>query len=479
MEKPLDIPKIVGSFIRRKGLFETGEQILAAVSGGADSLCLLLVLKALGYSLHIAHFDHHLRPESGRDAEIVRRMAERLGLPFILGQGDVAAHADLLRMTREEAARDLRYAFLSRTASELDCAAIATGHTMDDQAETLLMRLVRGTGMRGMGGIRPSRELEADPVNLEGRSTRIVRPLLCLSHAQTAGYCEQEGWTPIEDPTNQEKVITRNRIRLELIPLLRTYNPEIVAGLSRFAEVAQSQNDFLEQTAAQLWDRHAVELAPGLARFPADLFRGEAVAVRSALIRQAVVHLTGNLEDLSHRQVERVLDLIQTSPVSLRTDLALGVEVLLESGWLVFRQQASIPDLPEWDGVNLPCPGKISIRHPKWIFELMVTEATGSSDPDLREDHWIGRIDPDRIRPPLVIRKRRRGEKFSPLGMAGPVSLNNFMVSHHVPLNERDHWPLVCDSEGIIWIPGIRIKNGIIPTEKSRLILKIQVVRME
>jgi tRNA(Ile)-lysidine synthase len=472
-----DIPKLVGSFIRRKDLFEPREQILAAVSGGADSLCLLLVLKALGYSLRVAHFDHHLRPESGRDAETVHRMADRLGLPFVLGQGDVAAHAALLRMTLEEAARDLRYKFLARVASDQECSAIATGHTMDDQAETLLMRLIRGTGTRGLGGIRPTRKQTADPADPDRRSIRIVRPLLCLTHAQTGGYCVTEGWTPIEDPTNQVAAVTRNRIRLELIPLLRTYNPSIVDGLSRLAEVAQAQDEFLEQTAGEIWDRQSVELAPGLIRLPLDIFRSEAAAVRLALFRQAVFHLTGGLEDLSYRQVERVLDLIQTSSARQRTDLALGVEVQIENGWLVFKKPASIPDRAEWEDLQLPCPGKISIHHPRWSFELVMMDALGLPEPDTRGDCWTSRIDPDRIHPPLFIRKRRRGEKFFPLGMAGPVSLDNFLASHHVPLSERDHWPLVCDQEEIIWIPGYRIRNGINPTENSHQILRVQVDR--
>jgi tRNA(Ile)-lysidine synthase len=155
MKKKSTVPEIVERFIRCKDLFEPREKILAAVSGGADSLCLALVIQQLGYPLHIAHFDHCLRPESGRDAERVCRAAERLGIPFSLGRGDVSSHAGRNHMTTEEAARDLRYAFLLQTAKALHITAIATGHTLDDQAETILMHLIRGSGLRGLGGIRP------------------------------------------------------------------------------------------------------------------------------------------------------------------------------------------------------------------------------------------------------------------------------------------------------------------------------------
>jgi tRNA(Ile)-lysidine synthase len=475
MKNRSDISEIVESFIRRKSLFEPRERILVAVSGGADSLCLALILKQLEYSVHVAHFDHHLRPESGRDAETVHQAAERLSLPFRFGQGDVAAHAGRNRMTMEEAARDLRYAFLLRTAEELNIAAIATGHTMDDQAETVLMHLIRGAGLNGLGGIRPAGRVPSQAGHPADEMVRIVRPLLCLTHAHTTGYCAQEGWTPLEDPTNRDSAFTRNKIRRELIPQLEKYNESIVEALSRLAEVAQAQEDFLTQTAVNLWDRSAVELAPGLVRFPLLLFRNEPAAVRQALLRRAVLHLTGTLEDLAYRQVDRVLDFVRSPSSPHRTDLALGVEVLTEDDWLVFRAPAILPALPEWEAAELPCPGTLSIHHPDWRIETSFPEHPEETEHKPEADSWTVWIEADCIRQPLTLRKRKTGDKFHPQGMPGLVSLNDFLSSHHLSFSERDHWPLVCDADGIIWIPGFRLKKGIAPSEGSRRLIKIRI----
>jgi tRNA(Ile)-lysidine synthase len=477
MKKPSDIPEIVECFLRRKELFEPREKILAAVSGGADSLCLALVLKQLGYPLHVAHFDHCLRPESGRDAEMVCRAAERLGIPFSLGREDVSSHAGRNRMTTEEAARDLRYAFLLQTAKALHITAIATGHTMDDQAETVLMHLIRGSGLKGLGGIRPAGTIPFPVGNSVDTAIRIVRPLLCLTHADTSGYCAQEDWTPLEDPTNRDAAFTRNRIRLELIPLLKEYNASIIDVLARLAEVARAQDDFLAQTADSLWERSSVVLAPGLARFPLKIFRNESVAVRQSLLRRAVRHLTGTLKDLAFHQVERVLEFVKSPSGPHRMDLALGVGVSIENEWLVFRFQAGLPGAPEWEAAELPCPGSLSIHYPDWRFDTSFSELTGSARMEPAADPWNIWIDADCIRPPLLLRKRKTGDKFHPTGMAGPVSLNDFLSSHHLSFSERDHWPLVCDTDGIIWVPGYRQKKGIAPSEGTRRFMRINIDR--
>jgi tRNA(Ile)-lysidine synthase len=475
MTKTIDAVKTVERYIRCKLLFEAGEKILAAVSGGADSLCLLLALKELGYPLHVAHFDHRLRPESLQEAETVRQTAARLGIPFLLGQGDVRVAADRKRMTLEEAARELRYEFLLHTAEDLRCGAIATGHTMDDQAETVLMHLIRGAGLRGLGGIRPSGKVLQGKEDSSAESVRIVRPLLCLTHEQTDAFCRQKGFIPLEDPSNRDPAFTRNRIRMELLPLLKRYNETVVEGLSRLAEIAREQDDFLERTAEEIWEKHAVELTRGLVRIPRDVFHREPKAVRRALVRRAVLNLKGTLHDLDFRHVDRALNFMQTPAGPSRTDLALGVEASLEKEWLVFRSPADMPKSPGWEAAELPLPGNLSIRHPDWRFEVSWSGTSELPLPDSHADPWTAWIDPGRIRMPLRIRKRRAGDLFLPAGMPEPVSLNGFFSSHHLSLSERDLWPLVCDVDGIIWVPGYRLKAGIFSPDMGSRWIKIRI----
>jgi tRNA(Ile)-lysidine synthase len=467
MKKPAEVPQIVERFIRKKNLLEPGGKVLAAVSGGADSLCLLLVLKELGYGLRVAHFDHALRPESAGEAEFVRRASERLGVPLTPGQGDVRGHAERRRLTIEEAARDLRYDFLLRAGREAGAAAVATGHTMNDQAETVLMNLVRGSGMRGLGGIRPVADFPRRRETAGAGNLRLVRPLLCLTHAQTAEFCRRAGWTPLEDPSNQDTTFTRNKIRHEWIPLLEKYNESFVKGLFRLSDIAQAQEDFIEMTADGIWNRSAESVGPGWVRIPRTVFREAPAALQQALVRRAIRETAGDLTDLAYRHVVRVMEFLDLPTASRRMDLALGVEVSLENEWLVFRSPARIPISSDWEEVELPFPGWISIHAPDWRFEILEEVGGCRAKPQSGPDPWAVWIDPDCIRPPLILRKRKPGDIFLPSGMENPVKVSDFLASHHLPLSERDRWPLVCDAEGIIWIPGLRAKKGISPSDRS------------
>ncbi len=476
MKKKADIPEIVNRYIQRRDLFQSGGKILAAVSGGADSLCLLLILKELGYPLHVAHFDHGLRPGSGGDAETVRRAAEKLGIPFLLGQGDVCGHAARNRLSLEEAARDLRYDFLFHAGQDSKASAVATGHTMNDQAETVLMHLVRGTGLRGLGGMRPDAQFpgKRGEAAREGE-IRIVRPLLCLTHSQTVEFCRKAGWAPLEDPSNQDPAFARNKIRLELIPLLEKYNESVVDGLSRLADLAQAQEEYIDRAAEDLWNRSACELGPGLTRIPQAVFRDSPTALQQALVRRAIRAVAGDLSDLAFRHVAQVMGFLESPTASRRMDLALGVEVSLENDWLVFRSPSKIPANPEWEAWQLPIPGSLFIHFPNWTFEVFEEAATLIPSPEAAQDPWTVWIDPNRIRLPLALRKRRTGDSFIPLGMPGPVKVNDFLASHHLSLSERDHWPLVCDADGIIWIPGFRLKAGISPSDPCLRRIRIHV----
>jgi tRNA(Ile)-lysidine synthase len=475
MKKPLGVPHIVEEFIRRQNLLASRRRkVLAAVSGGADSLCLLLVLKELGYRLHVAHFDHGLRPDSAAEAEFVRRGSERLDMPFTLGRGDVRAYAERNRLTIEEAARYLRYDFLRQTGRNVGAAAVATGHTMNDQAETVLMHLVRGAGMRGLGGIRPIAEFPRPGQGKGVGDIRIVRPILCLTHAQTVEFCRTKEWEPLEDPSNWDTAFTRNKIRHELIPLLEKYNHSFIEGLFRLSGIAQDQEDFIESTADGIWERSA-DVEPGLARIPRSVFRENPAAIRRALVRRAIRALSGDLADLAYRHVLQAMDFIDSPTASRRMNLALGIEISLEGTWLVFRFPDKVRGSLDWEGALLQLPGQTTIHAPDWRFEILENAGGGRVEPQAGQDPWTVWIDPECIHPPMVLRKRRPGDMFLPSGMNNPVKVSDFLASHHLPLRERDRWPLVCDTEGIIWIPGFRVKKGIAPSESSSRIIQIRI----
>ncbi|MGD0173246.1 MAG: tRNA lysidine(34) synthetase TilS [Anaerolineales bacterium] len=464
----MNVTEIVSDYIQELHLLEPQETVLVAVSGGSDSLCLLLVLKELGFTVLAAHFDHGLRPESARDAETVQRLAQTLGIDFHVERGDVRQRAKQKRTTLEEAARDLRYDFLLRTAADCQAPAIAIGHTADDQAETVLLHLLRGSGLQGLRGIRPE---------AFSRGLRIIRPLLRLTHAQTVEYCRQAGWQPLEDPSNQDPSFARNRIRRELIPQLRGYNTQIVPVLCRLTEIAAAQTELLDRATNDFQDRFLLPAEPGMVRIVRDAFNQSQLAVRQAVVRRAVGEIAGTLRDLAYRHVNRVVEFSLAPTASRRMNLALGIDVSIENQSLVLRKREATPTSPEWENLQLPVPGEVSIRRPDWKFHIARRQVSGLPSMDIGKDPWTIQMDTDKIHLPLFLRKREPGDRFFPAGMPGTVRLNDFLAAHHLPHAERDCWPLVCDGNGILWIPGYRLREGAASFGESGDYLEIRVER--
>lgn len=241
----------VARFARREALFRRAQNIMVAVSGGADSVACLLVLQELraefGFELQVVHFDHQLRPESRKDLEFVRDLAAKLDVPFLSGEGDVASVAREQKASIEDTARKMRYQFLAFVAAEKRADRIATGHTADDQAETVLMRVLRGTGVRGIRGMLPAADVPGAPAQ------RLIRPLLPLTRADTEQICRDAGITPLEDSTNTDISILRNRLRQETLPALRAINPSVETALLGLAASAREMFADVER------ESHAVQ----------------------------------------------------------------------------------------------------------------------------------------------------------------------------------------------------------------------------
>lgn len=291
------LPGQIAAFCEEHTLLRPRTTVIVAVSGGPDSLCLLHVLRQLAprweLSLHVAHLDHQLRPDSASDARFVADIAHAWGLPVTLAQADIAAISRQERTGIEATARAVRLRFVVETAQRVGAAAIALGHTADDQAETVLMRLMRGAGPSGLAAMRPQRPV--DTMTKAQPSIMLVRPLLATTRHEVEAYCAAHQLAPRHDSSNESPIYVRNSVRGYILPLLKTYNPRIVATLGRTARVCAEEDDLLDQLVADAW-RTMVTEDQASVRLDRRQFERLHAALQRRVLRQAGAQVAPTVE---------------------------------------------------------------------------------------------------------------------------------------------------------------------------------------
>ena len=432
----------VRRYILDRGLLPADGSLLLAVSGGPDSTALLLVLsrlaKALGLRLAVAHFDHGLRGAAAAAAErdFVRRLCDARGLAFFAGSGDARGRARRERLSVEDAARRERYGFLARAAAEAGVRAVATGHTAGDQAETVLLNLVRGAGLPGLAAMRPRAPW---PVPGHGSLT-VVRPLLCLTREETLSYCLSQGIEPLEDESNLQPEFRRNRVRHEVLPLLRQLNPAVDDALLRVSEAAAEDVAYIESIAAQ-----ALQQAPAGARALSRRLLGSwPASPRRHALRLGLEAVAGDLQGFSGRHLRAIERLVLEGKTGDRLDLPRGLEAVLRRDVLQLRRAAPPVTLPDGEA-PLTVPGEAR-------FGCL---RAGASLEAPARGAWAD-VDRESVARGLFVRRRRPGDRFWPAG--GPEKkLQDFLVDAHVPRDERDAVPLFVTPRGIVWVGGHRV----------------------
>jgi tRNA(Ile)-lysidine synthase len=462
------LERLVLRFAREQGLFVGQERVLLAVSGGPDSVALLLILahlrEALDLELWVAHFDHGLRRRAEREAErsFVSRLTDELGLPFLFGQGDTRAHACQHRQSLEEAARALRYAFLSSQAERVGASAVATGHTASDQVETVLMHIIRGSGLAGIAGMQPR-----SPWPFPGHvGLALVRPLLAVSHGHSERYCQEEGLSPRLDVTNLLLEPLRNRVRHELLPLLRRYNPRVEQALLRLADAASADVAYLDETAHLFWQALA-QRSGSTVQFPRMELAALSTALQSRLLLAAAQHLIGEAT-----QVEAVhLGAMQTAlgdRGNRRLSLPGGLVFVAQgqSVRLMVGEEAPAQPIPE---TPLALLGRTEVAGWRAEAEILPAEAAGPTD-----DRYEAFFDLDAIGSTLTVRSRRSGDRLRPLGLGGEKKLQDLLVDAKVPQDQRDGVPLVCAAWGIAWVVGHRQDERAKVGPSARTVLRLR-----
>jgi tRNA(Ile)-lysidine synthase len=477
----------------RYALWTPGASLVVGVSGGADSLCLLGVLHALSRvaspvapgRLIVAHLDHGLRGEDGqRDAAWVAEFAQSLGLPCILDAKDVRELARRDHRSLEDAARRARYSFLRLVAVAEDAERICVGHTRDDQAETVIMRLLRGSGVEGLAGMRP----------LQGV---IARPLLGLYRPETEAYCAAKGWQPLHDHSNDDLTFTRNRIRHELLPILTRYNPHLMSTLSNNASLIASDDDYLEDATSAAWRSVPVEESVGRASVALVPLLDLPPALRHRGLRRIVERLTAGEHVPEARHLLALDALLARRVAGLSLDLPGHLRVSISYDALHITQQTSVPALPTPAACNQPLavPGEVDLPRSGWKVRAWITdrpaglEAANPAPPpawqpfprtgtraDLGKAELRAYLDADLAGEPLSVRTWAPGDRFQPLGMERTKKLQDYFADAKVPRELRSHVPLVVGPRHILWIGGQRIdeRARISPATRRVLVLQLE-----
>ncbi|MBR5268428.1 MAG: tRNA lysidine(34) synthetase TilS [Lachnospiraceae bacterium] len=446
----------VKEYMKQNHMAEPGDGVLAAVSGGADSVCLLLMLKALETSLGIQvmafHLNHGLRgEEADRDEAYVRALCQRLQVRLKVAKEDVAEHAKQHGLSEEEAGRVLRYQWLEKTAGEFDCHKIATAHHKDDQAETVLMNLFRGTGLRGLGGIRPIRRLSEDQT--------IIRPLLCMERQEIEAYLieEKEAWC--EDSTNRELVYSRNKVRNVLIPWIReNVNDRAEEHILKTALFAsQADEYFLAQAEKLLGDVNG-ETADEIS-IDVEVFDPQPEIMKAYLIRAMIARVAGNSKDISARHIEAV-SALDGPGGGTAADLPYGLRAIRGYQKLSIRKAI----VPKEDRITSD--------------NLKMRVFAREKDLAIPKNKYTKWFDYDRICDTLSVRAREPGDYFM-IGDGKTKKLHRFFIDEKIPEELRDKILLLAEGNHILWVVGYRISEYYKITDATRNILEVRVDKGE
>ena len=441
----------IARILREICLLNPEHEMVVGVSGGVDSLTLLEVVLDLGYRPLVGHLDHMLRPTSKQEAELVLSTAARKGLCCEIETLDVKAFAGEHHLSIEEGARRCRYGFLFSLAKKNDCRAVLVAHNADDQVETVLMHLLRGSGMAGMQGMEFCSSKHA-----WGGDIPLVRPLLDTWRSEIMAFCQERGLRPVMDESNLDPTYLRNRNRHELIPSLQSYNTNIKQAVLRLASNTRQEYTVVQEAILHAWwECLRLETAQSIS-FSIEKFRTFQQGIQSGLLRKAVGSLLSDLSDLDQAAVQRGLDFAGSPRVDRRIELTGGIFLYMEADELILakgeaRAGREWPLLGGCLKAEILPPGCIALEN-GWF---LIAEELNIGQVQLPCGELHAYLDCAAVDLPLTVRCRQPGDRFQALGM-GTIKVSDLMINEKIPQRARSGWPLVCSRGQIMWVAGIR-----------------------
>ncbi len=447
--------------------------LIVGVSGGADSLCLMDLLREAGYALIVAHFDHQLREESHDDANMVKRLCASFNLECVIGTENVRAYSQDKKLSIEEAARELRYQFMFNLAREKNAQAVAVGHTADDQVETVLMHILRGSSLNGLKGMSHRAVIQTFDAQIP-----IVRPLLEMTRAETVAHCVAHHLHPHYDASNDSLEYKRNKIRHQLIPALETYNPKVREALLRMSQTLKDDADLVDSLVDSAW-QDCASTQSGFVAFDVDLLPNYAAGLQRHLVKRAMRTLLPDV-DVTYEILHRAVNVVASAGRESipRTDLKSGLYMFREGNRIyICRKDAELPLnlFPQMKGkeIAVAVPSVVELAN-GWKLIIEYAEHVRAQEIFENENPLEAWFDADALTNPLCVRIPRRADRIIPLGMEShSKKISDLFVNEKIPQRARENWVLLCSGADIIWAAGIRAAHFCRVTEKTKRVIHV------
>jgi tRNA(Ile)-lysidine synthase len=445
--------------IKKHDMIQKGDGIVVGLSGGPDSVCLLHALyslrEKLGINLYAVHLNHMIRgKEAERDEEYSKCFAELLGIPFYSKCIEVEKYAKEHGMSSEEAGRFFRYKLFNEVADEVGAKKIALAHNMNDQAETMIMRFIRGTGISGLGGIKPIRD------------NKYIRPILSCSRGEIEEYCEVNALNPVIDSTNKESIYTRNRVRLEFIPYIKKhFNPNIIESLYKNSEIFRDENEYIDSMA-----KHELKKIREKEGINIIEFNKLHTALKKRVIRLMVEDVKGNLNGIEGKHIEECIRLIEKGKTGKTIELPDNINCAIDYSIFKVLKKTEALDYEYRLGV----PETIYVREANMYVETKILE---DNIENLTDKQFVKYWDCDKIKYGIIVRNRRDGDYIFPKGMEGRKKLKDILIDKKVPREERDRLLIFSIESEVLWIAGVRDSRNYKIDSNTKRVLEIKITK--